>query len=58
MPFPAAQAAAGGTVQAGWSPTKPYPSQEVYYPRTEELGPGGGAMPDNWGPRNAVDGMV
>ena len=22
---------------AGWSPTKPYPVQEVYYPGTEEL---------------------
>ncbi|MGB6337706.1 MAG: MBL fold metallo-hydrolase, partial [Thermoanaerobaculia bacterium] len=22
-----------------WSPTKPYPSHEVYYPGTEELGP-------------------
>ena len=31
-------AAGGGTVQEGWSPTKPYPSHEVYYPGTEELG--------------------
>ena len=23
----------------GWSPTKPYPTQEVYYPGTETLGP-------------------
>ena len=36
---PAAQAAGGGAVQSGWSPTKPYPSHEVYYPGTEELQP-------------------
>ena len=32
-----ASAAGGGKVEAGWSPTKPYPRQEVYYPGTEEL---------------------
>ena len=36
-----AQAAEGSsaTNDAGWSRTKPYPVQEVYYPGTEELGP-------------------
>ena len=34
-----AQASAGGAVQTGWSPTKPYPNHEVYYPGTEELKP-------------------
>ena len=33
-----ALAAGGATVQEGWSPTSRYPSQEVYYPATEELG--------------------
>ena len=33
-----AHAAGGGTVQSGWSPTKAYPVQEVYYPGTEDLG--------------------
>ena len=33
------QASGGGTVETGWSPTKPYPSHDVYYPGTEELGP-------------------
>ena len=33
-----AHASGGGTVQAGWSPTGVYPSQEVYYPGTEALG--------------------
>jgi ribonuclease Z len=37
--IPGAQAAGGGAGQAGWSPTKPYPTHEVYYPGTEELGP-------------------
>jgi len=32
-----AQAAGGGAVQTGWSPIKPYPTHEVYYPGTEEL---------------------
>ena len=36
--FQTAHAAGGGAVQSGWSPTKPYPNQEVYYPGTEELG--------------------
>jgi ribonuclease Z len=36
--FSTAQAAGAGTVQKGWSPTKPYPDQEVYYPGTEEIG--------------------
>ncbi|UCC57216.1 MAG: MBL fold metallo-hydrolase, partial [Gammaproteobacteria bacterium] len=36
--LPSAQAAGGGAVQTGWSPTKPYPTHEVYYPGTEELG--------------------
>lgn len=37
--IPASYAAApGGTVAKGWSPTRPYPRQEVYYPGTEELG--------------------
>jgi len=35
--LPAAKAAGGGAVESGWSPTKPYPNQEVYYPGTEEL---------------------
>lgn len=34
-----ALASGGGAVQEGWSPTKRYPNQEVYYPGTEELGP-------------------
>jgi ribonuclease Z len=34
-----AQAAGAGTVETEWSPTKPYPRHEVYYPGTEELGP-------------------
>ena len=36
-----AQATEGSsaTNDAGWSRTKPYPVQEVYYPGTEELGP-------------------
>ena len=38
QPFPAAHASGGGAVQTGWSPTKPYPTHEVYYPGTEELG--------------------
>lgn len=36
--LPTAQPSSGGTVQPGWSPTKPYPTQEVYYPGTEEHG--------------------
>jgi ribonuclease Z len=36
---PSANAAGAGTAESGWSPTKPYPGQEVYYPGTEELGP-------------------
>ncbi|MCP4386152.1 MAG: MBL fold metallo-hydrolase [Hyphomicrobiales bacterium] len=32
------RAAEGGAVQEGWSPTEPYPTQEVYYPGTEALG--------------------
>ena len=36
---PGAQAAGAGVVQSGWSPTKPYPNHEVYFPGTEELGP-------------------
>lgn len=31
-------ASGGGAVQEGYSPTEPYPSQEVYYPGTEALG--------------------
>jgi ribonuclease Z len=30
---------ASGEVGSAWSPTKPYPSHDVYYPGTEELGP-------------------
>jgi len=37
--LPSAQAAGGAAVQADWSPTKPYPTHEVYYPGTEGLGP-------------------
>ncbi len=33
-----ALAAGEGVVQEGWSPTEPYPNQEVYYPGTEPLG--------------------
>jgi hypothetical protein len=32
--IPSVQAAGGGTVQTGWSPTKPYTTHEVYYPGT------------------------
>lgn len=32
------QAAGGGTVDEGYTPTDPYPSQEVYYPGAEALG--------------------
>lgn len=32
-----ADAAGGGTVAEGYSPTQPYPVQEVYYPGTEAL---------------------
>jgi ribonuclease Z len=35
-----AEAAGGGTVQEGWTPTGPYPVQEVYYPGTEALAEG------------------
>ena len=35
--IPVAQASGAGTVQEGWSPTGVYPTQEVYYPGTEEL---------------------
>ena len=35
--MPVAQASSGGVVQEGWSPTGVYPTQEVYYPGTEEL---------------------
>ncbi|MGI9571543.1 MAG: guanitoxin biosynthesis MBL fold metallo-hydrolase GntH [Desulfobulbia bacterium] len=31
-------ASGGGAVETGWSPTKPYPRHEVYFPGTEELG--------------------
>lgn len=34
-----ALAAGGGAVESGWSPTKPYPRHEVYFPGTEELKP-------------------
>ena len=37
--LPEARAAGGGTVETGWSPTKPYPTHDVYYPGTEELQP-------------------
>jgi len=37
--IPSPQASGGGTVETGWSPTKPYPKHEVYHPGTEELGP-------------------
>ena len=34
-----AEAAGEQAIEEGWSPTEPYPSQEVYYPGTEALGP-------------------
>ena len=37
--FSEAEASGAGQVQQGWSPTKPYPTHEVYFPGTEELGP-------------------
>ncbi|WP_136799738.1 MULTISPECIES: MBL fold metallo-hydrolase [Desulfosediminicola] len=34
-----AQAAGGGAVESDWSPTRPCPRHEVYFPGTEELKP-------------------
>ena len=36
---PEAQAAASEAASGEWSPTKPYPNRDVYYPGTEELNP-------------------
>ncbi len=36
---PEAQAASSEAVSGEWSPTKPYPKHNVYYPGTEELAP-------------------
>jgi ribonuclease Z len=36
---PASAGNLAGQAGSDWSPTKPYPSQDVYFPGTEELGP-------------------
>ena len=36
---PAAEAASSEAASGEWSPTKPYPKHNVYYPGTEELKP-------------------